>query len=123
VLVANRPRLLRELVVAVLSKHSDIEIVGEVEEESRITDLVDRIRPEVLILASETQQRLSSLGGFLLGRYPNMKVLAVAECGNSAFYWAVVDIRCKAVETSELGILNALRGCSEATTRVSANVQ
>ena len=78
VLVANRPRLMRELVVAVLSEQSDVEIVGEVEDESRITELVDRTRPNVLILAMEDRQQRLSLGGFLLGRYPDMKVLAVA---------------------------------------------
>lgn len=123
VLVANRPRLMRELVVAVLSKQSNVEIIGEVEDESKITELVDRMRPDVLILGADHQQRRLSLGGFLLGRHPDMKILAVAECGNSALYWAVVDIRCKAVETSEQGILRALRGCSEVTKQVSANVQ
>jgi chemotaxis response regulator CheB len=124
VLVANRPRLMRELVVAVLSEQSDVEIVGEVEDESRITELVDRARPNVLILGAEDRERRPNLAGFLLGRYPDMKVLAVApERGSSTFYWAVVDIRCKTVETSEQGILDALRACSEAMTPVSVSVQ
>jgi chemotaxis response regulator CheB len=124
VLVANRPRLMRELVVSVLSEQSDVEIVGEVEDESRITELVDRTRPNVLILATEDREQRLSLGGFLLGRYPDMKVLAVAtERGSSTFYWAVVDIRCKAVETSEQGILDALRAGFETVKRVPTNVQ
>jgi len=115
---------MRELVVAVLSKESDVEILGEVEDESRITELVDRTRPDVLILGSEDQQRRPGLGGFLLGRYPDMKVLAVpAESGSCTLYWAVVDIRCKTVETSERGILNALRACSETVKRVPISVQ
>jgi chemotaxis response regulator CheB len=115
---------MRELVVAVLSEQSDVEIVGEVEDESRITELVDRTRPNVLILATEDREQRLSLGGFLLGRYPDMKVLAVAtERGNSAFYWAVVDIRSKTVETSEQGILEALRAGFETVKRVPTNVQ
>jgi chemotaxis response regulator CheB len=124
VLIANQPRLMRELVVAVLSEQSDVEIVGEVEDESRITELVDRTRPNVLILGAEDRERRPNLGGFLLGRYPDMKVLAVAaEGGSSTFYWAVVDIRCKMVETSEQGILEALRASSETVKRVPVNVQ
>lgn len=115
---------MRELVLAVLSKQSYVEIVGEVEDESRITEFVDRIKPDVVILGSESRQQQPGLGGFLLGRHPDMKVLAVAAArGNSTLYWAVVDIRCETVETSEQGILNALLACSEMGRRVPANVQ
>jgi hypothetical protein len=39
-----------------------------------------------------------------------MKILALApEQNRGIFYWAVVDIRTKALESSEAGILNAVR--------------
>jgi len=39
-----------------------------------------------------------------------MKVLAIAaERNSTVFYWAFLDIRSKSVETSEQGILGALR--------------
>jgi len=48
--------------------------------------------------------------GFLLGRYPEMKIIALAPEQNRAlFYWAIVDIRSKALESSESGILSAMR--------------
>ena len=48
--------------------------------------------------------------GFLLGRYPHMKILALApEQNRGLFYWAIVDVRTKPLESSEAGILNALR--------------
>jgi hypothetical protein len=54
------------------------------------------------------------LSGFLLGRYPQMKILAVApEQNRSLFYWAFVDIRSHPVETSEQGILGLLRNKPE----------
>ncbi len=113
VLVANRPRLMRELILATIAEQSDIEIVGEVEDQAGVTELVDRTRPDFLIIAAEDREQRPNLCGFLLGRYPDMKVLAVAERACSTFYWAFVDIRSKAVETSEEGILSALRACSE----------
>jgi DNA-binding NarL/FixJ family response regulator len=113
VLVANRPRLMREMVVATIAEQPDIEIVGNVESPANLTELVDEVRPDVLIVALEAledKQRRSSECGFLLGRYPQMRILALAPEHNQAiFYWAIVDIRSKSVESSEAGILSSLR--------------
>jgi AmiR/NasT family two-component response regulator len=115
VLVANRPRLMRELVLATIVDQPDIEIVGETDYESEVTELVERIRPDFLIIGSEEQEARPGLCGFLLGRYPDMKVLAVAaQRDSSIFYWAFVDIRSRSVETSERGILEVLRSPMEA---------
>jgi chemotaxis response regulator CheB len=110
VLVANRPRLMRDMVVALLADEPDIEIVGETELESQITEMVERLRPDFLIIGLEQPGVRPALCGFLLGRYPQMKILAVSgEQNQGVFYWAFVDIRSKVVETSEQGLLNALR--------------
>ena len=114
VLVANRPRLMRDLVLATIRDQPDIEIVGETEDEAEITELVERMRPDYLILGQERPEIRPGLCGFLLGRYPQMKILAVgAEQNSSIFYWAFVDIRSKPVETSEQGMLSALRTRAE----------
>jgi DNA-binding NarL/FixJ family response regulator len=110
VLVANRPRLMRELVVATLADQPDIEIVGETADESEITEYVDRTRPDYLIIALEHPEVRPGLCGFLLGRYPQMKILAVAPEKNTGFFfWAIVDIRSRQVQSSQDAILNALR--------------
>ena len=110
VLVANRPRLMREMVLAIIADEPDIEIVGETEIESQITELVERTRPDFLIIGLEQPEVRPGLCGFLLGRYPQMKILAVSsEQNQGVFYWAFVDIRSKIVETSGRGLLDALR--------------
>jgi len=110
VLVANRPRLMRELVMATISDQPDIEIVGEVADEGDLTEVVEQVQPDVLILAMNEQEKSLGLCGFLLGRYPQMRILAIApEQNRGIFYWAFVDIRTKALESSEAGILNAVR--------------
>ena len=110
VLVANRPRLMRDMVLATIAEQPDIEVVGEAEAESEVTELVERTRPDFLIMSLEDQDTRPALCGFLLGRYPQMKVLAIAaERNSTVFYWAFLDIRSKSVETSEQGILGALR--------------
>jgi hypothetical protein len=115
VLVANRPRLMRELVVATLADQPDIEIVGETTNEADITEHVDRMRPDCLIIALESPEARPGLCGFLLGRYPQMKILAVApERNTGCFFWAIVDIRSRQVQSSQDAILSALRNMPDA---------
>jgi AmiR/NasT family two-component response regulator len=110
VLVANHPRLMRELVLAVLADQPDIEVIGEVQDENDLAGAVEETLPDVLILALEDADKRIVQCGFLLGRYPLMKILALApEQNRGLFYWANVDVRTKPLESSEAGILSALR--------------
>jgi len=110
VLVANRPRLMRELVLATIGDQSDIEVVGEVSEESALAEVIEELRPDALILAMNSPETDSALCGFLLGRYPHMRILALApERNEGIYFWAVVDIHFKKLETSEANVLEALR--------------
>jgi DNA-binding NarL/FixJ family response regulator len=110
VLVANKPRLMRELIVSTIADQPDIELVGEVARGEDLTEAVEQARPDVLILAMDDSDKFRVQCGFLLGRYPGMRILALAPEHNRAqFYWAIVDIRSKSLESSEAGILNAVR--------------
>jgi chemotaxis response regulator CheB len=114
VVVANRPRLMRDLVLATIGDQPDIEVVGETRNDEEITELVERLRPDCLILALEEPEVRPGLCGFLLGRHPEMRILALApETNRGFFYRAFVNIRTESMETSEKGILDALRGKSE----------
>jgi DNA-binding NarL/FixJ family response regulator len=110
VLVANRPRLMREMVLATIADQPDIEIVGEVTNHNDLNDIVEQTQPDVLIVSlSEPEQPLGQCG-FLLGRYPRMRILALEpEKNRGVYFWAMVDIRNKPVESSEAGVLNAIR--------------
>jgi len=110
VLVANQPRLMRELVLATISDKPDIEVVGEVVDETNLVEVVEQVQPDVLIVSVDEQEKRLGQCGFLLGRYPQMRILALAPEQNlGIFYWAIVDIRTKPLESSESGILNAVR--------------
>ena len=110
VLVANRPRLMRELVLATISDQPDIEIVGEIQDDSEIPHVIEETHPDFLIIALEEADQRPSLCDFILERYPSMRILALAPERNiSVFYWAFLDIHSNAVEASEEGVLNALR--------------
>jgi DNA-binding NarL/FixJ family response regulator len=110
VLVANQPRLMRELIMATIADQPDIELIGDVGKQEDLADVVALSRPDVLILAMDDREKYRTQCGFLLGRYPEMRILALAPEQNRAqFYWAVVDIRSKPLESSEAGILDAVR--------------
>ena len=110
VLVANQPRLMRELIMATIADQPDIELIGDVGKQEDLADAVALSRPDVLILAMDEREKYRTQCGFLLGRYPEMRILALAPEQNRAqFYWAIVDIRSKSLESSEAGILDAVR--------------
>ena len=110
VVVANQPRLMRELVLEAIIEQPDIEVVGEIKDEDEIVDAVERMHPEFLIIALDESSQRPPLCNTLLRRYPEMKILALAPERNcSIFYWASFDIHEAPVEASEVGILNTLR--------------
>ena len=111
VLVANRPRLMRELMVATISEQPDIEIVGEVEEESQLMSAVEKTRPDFMIVALEEFNEIPAVCHSILQNYPKMKVIAVSSDRNSSmFYWASLKVQSNEIEASEAGVLGALRG-------------
>ncbi|HYL99594.1 MAG TPA: hypothetical protein VEZ90_11620 [Blastocatellia bacterium] len=110
VLVANRPRLMREMLIATIADQPDIEIVGEVVKQEDLNEAVEQTQPDVLILALEEPEHRLGQCGFLLGRYPRMRILALApEQNRGIYYWAMIDIRNRPVESSEAGVLSAIR--------------
>ena len=118
VLVANRPRLMRELVMATISDQPDIEIVGEVQEESGIKSAVDQTQPDFLIVALDRQDRLPVFCQSILQSHPQVKIIAIAPDRNtSVFYWASLRVQSNEIETSVAGVFNALRGIIQPSAR------
>lgn len=114
VLVANRPRLMRELVLATISDQPDIEIVGEVEDENELESSVSEKRPDFLIVALGGTNRLPISCDKILQQHPGLRIIAIApDRNNTMFYRASLKIQSSQIETSEQGVLNALRGRSQ----------
>jgi DNA-binding NarL/FixJ family response regulator len=118
VAIANRPRLMRDLVASTMADQPDIEVVAEIEDESAIPSVVEETAPEFLIIALDSPDKRPSLCDSLLRQYPAMKILALAPEGNwSVIYWASIDIHAISFEASEIGILNTLRSNSQISGR------
>jgi len=112
VLVANRPRLMRDLVLATISEQPDIEVLGALEDDKQVIAAVAELHPDFVIIALDRADKRPAICDYLLVHYPRVKVLAVApEQGSSVFFWS--DIRSVPVENSEQGILNVIRGKSD----------
>ena len=110
VLVANRPRLMRELVLATISDQPDIEVVGVLDDEAGILESIERAKPDFLIVALDQSEERPHICDVLLDRFPHIRILALAAERNSSIsYWANLDIRSNRIENSEEGILTALR--------------
>jgi chemotaxis response regulator CheB len=110
VLVANRPRLMRETILTTFADQPDIEIVGEVAEESEIFETVRRTSPNFVVIALDRPEERPPICDDLLREYPEVRVIAVAPANNYVvYYWASLDIHSSAVEASEEGMLGALR--------------
>jgi AmiR/NasT family two-component response regulator len=101
---------MRELVLATIADQPDVEVVGEVRNESDLAEAIEESQPDVLIVALDEADKGVAQCGFLLGRHPQMRILALApEENRGVFYWAIVDVRTRPLESSEAGILSALR--------------
>jgi chemotaxis response regulator CheB len=110
VLVANRPKLMRELIVSTLADEPGIEIVGEVADEAEIAERVRDVTPDLLVIALDEPSKRPQLCDRLLRDHPGLRIIAVASRENcSVFYWASFDIHASEIEASEQGILNAVR--------------
>jgi DNA-binding NarL/FixJ family response regulator len=112
VLVANRPRLMRELVLATLSDQADIEVIGEVRDDTTLASAIEEAKPNCLIVTLDASEQRPQICQELLERNPDMKIIALApERNRGVCIWAVTitDIRSANVESSEEGILKALR--------------
>lgn len=111
VLVANRPKLMREVIIETLSDEPDIAIVGEVAEEAEIPQQIEQTRPDVLFIALNDELERPPVCESILRAHPGLSIIAIAERGNHMmFYWASFSIHASVLDASGEAILNAMRG-------------
>ncbi len=110
VLVANRPRLMRDTILTTFADQPDIEIVGEVADDSEIAECVKKTAPNFVVIALDHPGERPRICDDLLREHPEVRVIAVAPAKNYiVYYWASLNIHSSDIEASEQGVLNALR--------------
>ena len=111
VIVASRPRLMREIVLEMIANQPDMELMAEVQDDTMLVDLVGKLNPDWLFIALDQPDQRPDICDPLFNKFPQLKILALAsERNNCILYWANVTIRSSRVESSEKGILDVLRG-------------
>jgi chemotaxis response regulator CheB len=120
ILVANHPKLMREVILAALADQPGIEIVGEVCDESEILKQVQATLPDLLVIALDEGEQRPSLCDRVLREYPNLRIIAVASRKDrTLYYWASFDIHCADIETSTAGILGAVHNTADSARRLA----
>jgi len=110
VLVANHPRLMREIVLTTFADQPDIEIVGEVADELDISTSVKKTLPNVVVISLDQPDIRPRICDELLREHPEVRVIAVApEKNYIVYYWASFEIYSNKIEASEEGMLDATR--------------
>lgn len=110
VLVANRPKLMRELILVTFQDQPDIEVVGEVADDREIAKRVSETQPDILFIALEDPGRRPGICDTIFLHHPSVRIIAIAPGENcSVCYWASLDIHSDHMEASEGSILGAIR--------------
>ena len=109
ILVANRPKLMREVMLAALADQPNIEIVGEVSDEAEILSQVQATLPDVLVIGLAENEQQPPICERILCEYPTLRIIAVASRKDRTLYfWASFDIHCKDIESSVAGIMSVV---------------
>lgn len=120
ILVANSPKLMRDVILAALEDQPGIEIVGEVSDEAEIAQRVQATLPDLLVIALEHSERRPAICDRILREHPELRIIAVASREDRTLYfWASFDIHCADIESSTAGILEAVHYTAESGRRPS----
>src|SRR3712207_1789153 len=107
-LIAEMPKLMRDIIVDTVLPEPDIEIVGEVAGGDDLLQLAGRTRPDVVIRALDRADLLSEFDR-LLYTYPETRVLAVTTNGRQAILYELRPQQVPLGEASPHGLLAAIR--------------
>jgi len=109
ILVANHPRLMREVVVATLANQPGIEIVGEVTNRDEILLQVYATLPDLVVIGLDENEDRAPICDRVLREFPALRIIAVAAREDRTLcFWASFDIHCQDIEASPAGLLRAV---------------
>ncbi|HZD55371.1 MAG TPA: hypothetical protein VE136_01510 [Anaerolineales bacterium] len=82
IILANEPRLLREMLKRVFLKRLDLEVVAEVSNLSHLSEIIDRTRPQWVVVTLLPNGGLPGYAHGLPALYPRVGIVAVAGDGS-----------------------------------------
>ncbi len=113
VLMANQPRLMRDVIATSLGYEEDVEVVAQVSAESEISRMVEGTKPEFLIVSLDSRRFGRSEREAMLQRHPEMQIVALAADGNSFTLFSASDgIRSVTYDAAEADLQDVMRSNS-----------
>lgn len=107
VLLANRSRLMRELLRSLFTDQPDIGVMDDAEIDDELPNRVRTAHPHYLVVNSEDGTKACNL---LLHEFRHLRILAIPTDKNvSTLYWLDGKIHSRKVATSAEDILRVLR--------------
>lgn len=82
VILANKPRLLREMLKRVIEKVPDLEVVGEVGDLAKSAALVEQTQAQWVVVSPSPAGNMPEAVELLFAARPSIRVLAVAGDGS-----------------------------------------
>lgn len=108
VLLANRPRMILDLVREIIAQEPDMEVVGEVSDSLHLPLVVKESEADVVVVAFEGIEA-TELVSYLLDGSPRVTVLCLATTEDTAFIAQLRYWQQEIVEPSTASVMNALR--------------
>jgi DNA-binding NarL/FixJ family response regulator len=111
VLIANATRIWRDMLYDTIREEPDIEVVGDVSEESAIVPATDRTNPDCLIVPLDEPGAAMPICTQILAKRPHVRIVAIGEATDVVeIYWMSEggDIRRTYTTASREAILRAL---------------
>lgn len=84
IIMANRPRLLREMLGRILSRPVQVDVVGEVKTMWRLPLVVEALHPDWIVITLCNNGEFPGMTEILMGKNPDMGILAIDEWGETA---------------------------------------
>jgi len=113
VLIVNVPRMLRDMLKALIHQEQDAEIVGErfgtVGSLDQLQEAITEASPDVLVLGCDQRARVG-LEERLLSNFPKLRVVALEGEGRTAVVYRQRTEKLKIDEVSPDVLLHAVKG-------------
>jgi chemotaxis response regulator CheB len=88
IILAHDSRLVRDLLKRVIEKSPSLQIAGETADVDTLPSMVERVRPQWVIVPLSIKGELPEVADLLLSRYPSTHILAVStDEGQSRMRW------------------------------------
>ncbi len=88
VLIANSTRIWRDMLYDTIREEPDIEVVGDVSENSAIVPAMERTNPDCVIVPLDEPGAAIPICTEILGKRPHMRIVAIGESTDVVeIYW------------------------------------